>query len=158
MTIVKEREWASPEWVFPFIFKGEDDTYVNVDKLLETLSWINSKQRLEGQAEYYVKKETEERQDVEVFLKDSGLKLDPSCIGGTGYFMNKLTLTRTAAGMDDCLRKLENFLFQHEGTSHASSAWQTDSLVGMCVHYMNGIGCNENGLMNPYELSPPSYG
>ena len=127
---------------YDWIFKVDDDTYVNVDGLER---FIHSKNATDlsfwGQRGYGRKEDKEG-------LLEAGMD-KPYCTGGPGYIFSRPTLLATAPNIPQCIEEAEK--------SHLRQfLWHSDVVVGYCTHKTTQLGCWEaassNSDFTPYSI------
>jgi hypothetical protein len=119
----QETEGNFYEW----IYKVDDDTYVNIPALRQ---FVESKSAKEFQ--FFGQRGTGSQEDRQGLIKGGLIK--PYCMGGPGYILSRSTLQETARGIDACVEHAEL-------SPMTDRLWHSDVVIGMCVYRKTGIGC-----------------
>jgi hypothetical protein len=125
-TIVQEirKQGNNPiEWVF----KVDDDTYVNTEKLI---AFLRSKDP--SQYHFYGSHGVGRHADREE-LKKSGLE-KPFCMGGPGYILSHSALHASASSFGTCVAEFDV-------SPGREKIWHSDTVIGMCVYQKTQVGC-----------------
>ena len=125
--LVSKAERESPSNKFEWIFKVDDDTYVNVATLLKFV-----KTRKSGGYRVYGERGTGRSEDRKGLAKGGLVK--PYCMGGPGYIFSRPLLAKTASGMDQCVREADT-------SKYRSYLWHSDVVIGLCAYKMTKAGC-----------------
>ena len=112
---------------FQWIYKVDDDAYVNFDGML---SFIRTRST-EGH-QVYGERGTGRKEDREG-LKHGGL-VKPYCTGGPGYIMSRQTVMETAPRLNECVHEFDN-------SKYREFLWHSDSVIGLCIYKSTGAGC-----------------
>jgi len=112
---------------FQWIYKVDDDAYVNFDALLSFLRTRSS----EGH-HMYGERGTGRAEDQEG-LKNGGL-VKPYCTGGPGYVMSRQTVKDTAPHFKECVNEFDN-------SKYREFLWHSDTAIGICIYKHTGVGC-----------------
>ena len=116
---------------FQWIYKVDDDAYVNVPTLVR----FTRKRNPEG-FHVYGERGTGRKEDAVGLLK-GGLK-KAYCTGGPGYILSRSSLQETAAGMSSCVANAE-------ASEYKDYLWHSDVVIGICVEQQTGQGCWSDG-------------
>ena len=136
-TLLSRAEGELPSSKFQWIFKVDDDTYVNVVALLQ---FTNTRNHNEYRA--YGEKGTGAPNDRQGLAKGGLVK--PYCMGGPGYIFSRPLLAETASGMDQCVNEADT-------SEYRGSLWHSDVIIGLCAYKMTGAGCWDE---EDYEKHP----
>jgi hypothetical protein len=112
---------------FQWIYKVDDDAYVNFDAMLSFLK-TRTYERFSVYGEQGIGR-VEDRKG----LKRVGLK-KPYCTGGPGYIMSRTTLQQTAPRFKECVRYADV-------SKDKKYLWHSDSVIGLCIYNSTGAGC-----------------
>jgi hypothetical protein len=133
--IVRATEKVRPSQKGPYkwIFRVDDDTYVNVDGLRTFVKSRGSPESLQiwGQPGFGRKKDKDA-------IQTAGLA-KPYCMGGPGYIMSRAILREIALGIDDCVRSANSTSIRTR-----QHVWHSDVVIGMCAYKLTGVGCYED--------------
>jgi hypothetical protein len=112
---------------FQWIYKVDDDAYVNFDALLSFVRTRNYDSfNVYGERGYG-------REEDKKGLKNAGL-VRPYCTGGPGYIMSRSTVGKTAPRLNDCVRIADE-------SENRKYLWHSDSVIGLCIYNSTGAGC-----------------
>jgi Fringe-like len=118
---------AEAPFRFQWIYKVDDDAYVNFDGLMSFLKTRHAEgYHVYGERGYG-------RKQDELGLSDGGL-VKPYCTGGPGYIMSRQTVSDTAPHMMDCVRTVDK-------SNYREFVWHSDSVIGICIYNSTGAGC-----------------
>eukprot|EP00535_Pseudo-nitzschia_heimii_P009643 CAMPEP_0197191986 /NCGR_PEP_ID=MMETSP1423-20130617/24345_1 /TAXON_ID=476441 /ORGANISM="Pseudo-nitzschia heimii, Strain UNC1101" /LENGTH=732 /DNA_ID=CAMNT_0042644787 /DNA_START=264 /DNA_END=2462 /DNA_ORIENTATION=- len=112
---------------FQWIYKVDDDAYVNFDAML---SFLRSRST-EGH-HIYGERGTGRKEDTEG-LKHGGL-VKPYCTGGPGYIMSRQIVKKTAPNLKNCVAEFDK-------SRYREFLWHSDSVIGLCIYKSTGAGC-----------------
>jgi len=112
---------------FQWIYKVDDDAYVNFDGML---SFIRSR-NAEGH-HIYGERGTGRKEDREG-LKKGGL-VKPYCTGGPGYIMSRQIVKAAAPRFQECINEFDS-------SKYREYLWHSDSVIGICIFKATGAGC-----------------
>ncbi|KAL3909827.1 MAG: hypothetical protein SGILL_007930, partial [Bacillariaceae sp.] len=121
-----ESDPAAPT-TFQWIYKVDDDAYVNFDGLLSFIKTRNS-----DSYSMYGEQGTGRAEDRDG-LKKAGL-VKPYCTGGPGYIMSRKTVKDTASHMQECVAIADK-------SDYRQYLWHSDSVIGLCIYNHTGAGC-----------------
>lgn len=112
---------------FQWIFKVDDDAYVNLNGLLRFVKYRNP-------VGYHVYGERgfgrkEDREGLE-----KGGMVKPYCTGGPGYILSRQTLKRVALGMEECVQSADV-------SPYRQYLWHSDVVIGFCIQKQTEAGC-----------------
>jgi len=133
---VKEQERIHNEGkpLFDWMFKVDDDAYVNVPAMLDFIPKTpQPKSQNKPDYQIYGRRGSGRPGADRVGLKAYGMK-EPYCMGGPGYIMTAVTWHDTAAGMQECLKR-------YDSSKHRDALWHSDVAIGICVQEQTGTGC-----------------
>ena len=124
---------------FDFIFKVDDDTFVNVEALT---TFVQDKDPMEhhywGEPAFGA---TEDRFE----MAKLGL-VKPYCTGGPGYVLSQATIQAIAPLMPGCVRPVDI-------SPYRKHVFHDDTILGICIQKEIGIGCgNDDPLYNSIPL------
>jgi hypothetical protein len=112
---------------FQWIYKVDDDAYVNFDALLPFVHTRN----------HYIFNVFGERgygrKEDRIGLKNAGL-VKPYCTGGPGYIMSRPTVRKTSPHLKDCVRVADE-------SEYRKYVWHSDTVIGLCIYNATGAGC-----------------
>lgn len=112
---------------FQWIFKVDDDAYVNFEGLMRLVKTRNPMgYHIYGERGYGREQDREG-------LALGGL-VEPYCTGGPGYVFSRPTLQRAAIGMDACVQEADE-------SKYRGFLWHSDVVIGMCIQKQTGAGC-----------------
>ena len=115
---------------YTWIFKADDDTYVNTKGLRDFLQSRESTDEYQFWGERgFGRKEDEDN------LQKAGL-VKPYCMGGPGYIMSRSLLRETALSIDTCIDNARTSIYNQY-------IWHSDVMVGLCAYNKTGVGCYE---------------
>ena len=123
---------------FQWIYKVDDDAYVNFDAMLSFVRTRNP----EGH-HMYGERGTGRPEDREG-LKNGGL-VKPYCTGGPGYIMSRETVKDTAPRFNDCVGEFEN-------SAYREFVWHSDSAIGLCIYKSTGAGCWDDNDYHKHRI------
>jgi hypothetical protein len=121
-----ENELDAPS-TFQWIYKVDDDAYVNFDAMLSFL-----KTRTYEKYSAYGQRGIGRAEDREG-LQRGGLR-KPYCTGGPGYILSRKTLQQTAPRFKECVRSADE-------SEYREYLWHSDTVIGVCVYNSTGVGC-----------------
>jgi hypothetical protein len=125
-----ENDVAAPS-TFQWIYKVDDDAYVNFDGMLSFI-----KTRSSEQYHVYGERGTGREEDRDG-LRKAGL-VKPYCTGGPGYIMSRKTVKETAPNLKQCVRDADT-------SEYRQFLWHSDSVIGLCIYKNTGAGCWDEG-------------
>lgn len=115
-----------------FVFKVDDDTYVNVQELLKFLKYKDpSKHHFWGEPAWG-------SPDDRSGIARAGLK-KPYCNGGTGYIFSRTTLLAIAPKMQTCVE-------QADASPYRKYIFWDDVILGLCMQQEIGKGCGNDDV------------
>lgn len=121
-----ENDTEAPS-TFQWIYKVDDDAYVNFDAMLSFLR-TRSYERHSVYGE-----QGHGRMEDRDGLRAAGL-VKPYCTGGPGYIMTRRTVQDTAPRLSECVRLAD-------ASEYRDYLWHSDSVIGLCIYNATGAGC-----------------
>ena len=130
---VRDRERAENDGkpLYDWMFKVDDDTYVNLPGMMKFLK--ETEKTTKTQYQIYGRQGFGRPGPDKKGLEKHGMKA-PYCLGGPGYIMTADTWHKTAAGMQDCVRDFD-------AAEERAALWHSDVVIGLCVQIKTGAGC-----------------
>ncbi|KAL3918114.1 MAG: hypothetical protein SGILL_004393, partial [Bacillariaceae sp.] len=125
-----ENDAAAPS-KFQWVYKIDDDAYLNFDGMLSFIRTISS----DGY-NMYGERGTGREEDRDG-LQKAGL-VKPYCTGGPGYIMSRKTIKDTAAHFKECVHDADT-------SEYRQYLWHSDSVIGLCIYKHTGAGCWDEG-------------
>lgn len=118
---------ATAASTFQWVYKVDDDAYVNLNGLLRFVKKRNP-------VGYHVYGERGNGRPEDLDGLEKGGLVKPYCTGGPGYIFSRPTLKRAAVGMDECVQEADI-------SPYREYLWHSDVVIGMCVQKQTGTGC-----------------
>ncbi|MGK3747656.1 MAG: hypothetical protein ACI90V_014520 [Bacillariaceae sp.] len=110
---------------FQWIYKVDDDAYVNFDGMLSFLRTRNfDNHRVYGER-------GEGRKEDREGLKEGGL-VKPYCTGGPGYIMSRQTVKET---------RFKKCVDEFDKSKYREFLWHSDTVIGICIYKFTGASC-----------------
>jgi hypothetical protein len=114
---------------FDWILDVDDDTYLQMDGMLDFLAARNPKRH------HYIGRRGFGFPEDKKSLREAGLT-KPFCNGGPGFILSRPTLQVLARSIDTCQKDVE------DSTQDKKRVYD-DVLIGICINRELGIGCSD---------------
>lgn len=112
-----------------FLFKVDDDVYVNVKALLKFIGDKNpSWNQVWGRQRY------ENPGNPVALVAETRPKNGSYCSSRSGYLMSSMTLNITAEHLDQCVEDVDK-------SPHRESLWHSDIIIGLCAQKRANASC-----------------
>ena len=113
-----------------WVFKVDDDTYVNTKGLRDFL------QSRESTDEFQIWGERGSgRKEDRDSIQKAGL-VKPFCMGGPGYIMSRSLLRETVRTIETCIDNARTSIYKQY-------IWHSDLIISLCAYNKTGVGCYE---------------